>query len=212
MLIFGAKGFAKEVLEILHVNGLPKRLAFYDDVTPGLPNLLYDQFPILRNEGQCRDWLSKIPEFCIGTGQPAVREMFFSRGRDWGGRPVSIISRDARVGHYDNQIGEGVVICAGVNLTNSVTIGEGALINLNCTIGHDSVIGPYTELNPLVAVSGGVVTGRCCSIGTGATLLPKIVLGDKVIVGAGAVVTKSVNAGLTLVGVPARPLGQIESK
>ena len=32
MLIIGAKGFAKEVLEILHQNGQTENLCFYDDV------------------------------------------------------------------------------------------------------------------------------------------------------------------------------------
>ena len=40
MLIIGAKGFAKEVLEILHQNGQTENLCFYDDVNdvelPGL--------------------------------------------------------------------------------------------------------------------------------------------------------------------------------
>ena len=31
MLIIGAKGFAKEVLEILHQNGQTENLCFYDD-------------------------------------------------------------------------------------------------------------------------------------------------------------------------------------
>lgn len=35
MLIIGAKGFAKEVLEILHQNGETEDLCFYDDVIIG---------------------------------------------------------------------------------------------------------------------------------------------------------------------------------
>ncbi|MCB4234487.1 hypothetical protein LDL59_03555 [Kaistella anthropi] len=44
MLIIGAKGFAKEVLEILHQNGHTNNLCFYDDVNDDLPERLFGQF------------------------------------------------------------------------------------------------------------------------------------------------------------------------
>ena len=46
MIIIGAKGFAKEVLEILHQNNQLEGLAFYDDVNHDLPDLLYNQLHI----------------------------------------------------------------------------------------------------------------------------------------------------------------------
>ena len=49
--------------------------------------------------------------------------------------------------------------------------------------------------------------GAGCQIGAHAIVLPDLVLGDGVRVGAGAVVTKSVPAGATVAGVPARVLG-----
>jgi hypothetical protein len=52
-----------------------------------------------------------------------------------------------------------------------------------------------------------VVIGDSCWIGMNAVVLPGVALADKTIVGAGAVVTKSsLVPGLTLVGVPAKPM------
>ena len=91
----------------------------------------------------------------------------------------------------------------GTVITNDVTIGEGSLINLNCTIGHDAIIGKYSELCPGVHVSGNVRIGEQCFIGTGAVILPGVTLGNHVIVGAGSVVTRDVGRGLTVKGIPA---------
>lgn len=39
------------------------------------------------------------------------------------------------------QIGEGTIICAGTIITVDVKIGNHVIINLDCTIGHDDIIG-----------------------------------------------------------------------
>ena len=49
MLIVGAKGFAKEVLEVCHQNNELNNLVFYDDVNIDIGDNLYGQFPILNS-------------------------------------------------------------------------------------------------------------------------------------------------------------------
>ena len=55
MLIVGAKGFAKEVLEIFHQKNETEKLHFYDDVSSDIPDFLYNQFKVLKNEEELRD-------------------------------------------------------------------------------------------------------------------------------------------------------------
>jgi serine acetyltransferase len=103
------------------------------------------------------------------------------------------------------------VICAGNILTTNIVLGQHVQLNLDCTVGHDVVMGDYTSLAPGVHISGCVHLGNRVYIGTGAVIIngtqdDPIVIGDDVVIGAGACVTKSVADGLTVVGVPARPL------
>ena len=103
------------------------------------------------------------------------------------------------------KMGVGNIITAGAKLTCNINIGDFNLINLNSTIGHDVVLGNFNVVNPLVAISGNVEVKDFCLIGTGAKILQGLSIGNHSIVGAGAVVVKDVEAGTTVVGVPAKP-------
>jgi len=102
-------------------------------------------------------------------------------------------------------LGRGVLVCAGVTGTVHLRLDDFCMVNLSCTLGHESHIGEGAVLNPDVNVSGGVEVGAAVLVGTGAQLLQYRSIGEGATVGAGAVVAKDVPPGATVVGVPARP-------
>lgn len=204
MIIVGAKGFAKEVLEVLHQLNQLDHLVFYDDVNEDAPAFLYGQFPVLRNKEAAAHYFKTVDSrFIIGIGNPALRKKLALEFEAMGGVFTSTISPLAQIGHYGNSIGEGSNIMTGTVLTNDVKIGEGVLINLNCTVGHDSTIGDFVELSPGVHISGNCKIGSYSNIGTNATILPKVTIGENVIIGAGSVVTKDIPDNCLVVGIPA---------
>lgn len=78
MLILGAKGFAKEVLEICHQNGDTLNLVFYDDVNVEIGDKLFDQFPILYSLDQAEKYFESIDKrFTIGIGNPELRKKWW---------------------------------------------------------------------------------------------------------------------------------------
>jgi sugar O-acyltransferase (sialic acid O-acetyltransferase NeuD family) len=207
MLIIGAKGFAKQLLDILVQTAMLDDLAFYDDISSDIENKLYHKFPILRNITQAKEYFEeKSNIFALGIGNPHLRYKVYQRFTSIGGQIITIISPLSRIAIYDVHIAEGVNILTGSVIENSVTINRGTLINLNCMITHDCKIGQFCELSPGVIMGGASETGDFCSIGSGAIILPKIRLGDNVTVGAGAVVTKDIPHNSTVIGVPAKPL------
>lgn len=204
MLIIGAKGFAKEVLEVCYQLQQVDNLAFFDDVNEDAPDVLYGAFPVLKSVDAVMHYFKTVDAaFTIGIGNPILRKKLAQQFENMGGTYISTISPLAHVGHFGNTIGLGSNIMTGTVITNDVTIGSGVLINLNCTVGHDSIIGDFVELSPGVHVSGNCTIGAYSNIGTNATILPKVTLGENVIVGAGSIVIKDVPANCLVVGVPA---------
>lgn len=211
MLIVGAKGFAKEVLEVLFQCKLLENVAFYDNVSKDLPSMLYRKFPILNGRDELDRYQKKykINEFTLGVGNPQVRLKLAKKIEGYGLNLVSTISPFAVIGHYDVIINPGVNCMSGVIITNSVSIGRGCLINLNCTIGHDSFIGQFVEMSPGVHVSGNCKIEDFVTIGTNATILPNVQIGANSIIGAGAVVTKDIPKNSLAVGIPAKVIKKL---
>lgn len=206
MIIVGAKGFAKELLEVLTQLKFTNKIYFFDDISTDLPQSLFNKFEILRNLNDVEQVLKEDPLFGLGIGGPINRYKLSNLFTGKGGKLATIISPYATIGTYENVIYDGCTIMTGAILTNSITLGKGCLINLNVTIGHDCIIGDFVEMSPGVSVSGRCIIGDFCNIGTNATILPGVKIGKNVTIGAGAVVTKDIGDGLTLVGIPAKPL------
>ena len=204
MLIVGAKGFAKEVLEIFHQNNELENIVFFDDVTLNLDSKLFNQFTILKTIEDAAHYFKTVsPQFTVGIGNPWIRKLMADKFIKVGGIFTSTISPYAHIGRYNNHISEGCNIMTGTVITNDITIGKGCLINLNCTIGHDSIVDHFVELSPSVNISGNCKIGAFTNIGTGAIILPKVKIGMNVIVAAGAVVTKDVQDNCMVAGIPA---------
>lgn len=209
MLIAGAKGFAKEVLAVLYQFEKPAPIAFFDDVSTDLPAKLYDRFAVLRTPEEVQHWLQQDNQFTLGVGNPLIRRHLTQKLQALGGVLTSVVSPRATVGMFGNSIGTGCSIMSGTVLTQDITLGNGVLLNLNCTVGHDSTIGAYCELSPGVHLSGHVTLGENCVLGTGAVVLPGVSIGPNAVIGAGSVVTKDVEAHVVMAGVPAKLLRRL---
>lgn len=109
------------------------------------------------------------------------------------------------------EIDEGAALSPFVSITSNIKIGKCFHANLYSYIEHDCIIGDYVTFAPGVKCNGNIHIEDHAYIGTGAVIKQgtpdkPLVIGKGAIVGMGAVVTKSVPAGVTVVGNPARIL------
>ncbi len=210
MLIVGAKGFAKEVIEVLLQNKYENEIVLFDDLNLNINGLLWNKYKILKNETEAKNHLKKNSCFTLGVGNPVLRKKLFSKFNSLGGEVCSTISSFAIIGVNDINIKPGANIMTGSILTASINVGSCALINLNCTVGHDNILGDFIELSPGVHISGNCVIGSFVNFGTNATVLPGIKIGNNVTIGAGSVVTKDIPDNSLVVGVPGRIIKELK--
>lgn len=198
LYVIGAGGLAREMAWLAQSLGMD--VVGFVDVAAGT----VEGYPVI-TDGELLH-LSHPYAAVVGLGTPGLR--------------AGVVSRYAQQKHVDFptlvhesatvlgpcEIGRGTCLQAGVRLTGDIAIGDFVLLNLNVTVGHDAVIGSGVVINPGATISGGVRIGESALIGTGAVMLENVIVGERATVGAGAVVTKDVPAGVTVVGVPARPM------
>lgn len=209
--IYSAGGFGREVawlIEACNKDELKYEIIGFIDDDPKLQGSIVNDIPVLSFQKAQKDYPGIVVVGAIGN--PATRQIVVGKSEEAGFKFDVIVHPKVERSDWV-RIDEGTLICAGSILTTNITLGKHVQINLDCTIGHDVVMGDFTTLAPGVHVSGWVHFGERVYVGTGAVILngtreDPIIIEDDVVIGAGACVTKSVQSGLTVVGVPAKPL------
>lgn len=142
---------------------------------------------------------------------------------------ASVAEVRATLGELLGAVGRGTRVLPPFHCEFGVhtSLGEDVFVNYGATfldcapiaVGDATKLGPNVSLltpdhprDPVRRRAGweaahSITIGENVWIGGGAIVLGGVTIGDDAIVGAGAVVTRDVDAGATVVGVPARPVG-----
>lgn len=209
--IYGASGFGKEVMPLVRQQypQLNKdSFVFIDDgqagsILSGYPVLGYTDF--LANSNAKKGVV-------IAIANSGIREKLTSQLATDQVQQLHIQANNAVIAE-EAEIAEGSLFCLFTCVTSNAKIGKGFHANIYSYVAHDCVIGDYVTFAPGVKCNGNVHIEDHAYIGTGAIIkqgTPErpIVIGRGAVVGMGAVVTKSVPAGVTVIGNPAKPLGR----
>lgn len=206
VVVVGAGGFGREVLEIFkdrnRVSKIWNILGFIDE-NKELHGKMVNGYPVLGG----LDWLRRHNSNDLGCvcaiGACETRKRVVERLRQIGVNFYNAIHPSVIMSDFV-ELGQDVIICAGSILTVNIKIGDHVHININCTIGHDAIIGSYCTINPIAAINGNNHLGEGVYVGTGATFIQGLSVGSWSTIGAGAVVTVDIPEKVTAVGVPAK--------
>jgi sugar O-acyltransferase (sialic acid O-acetyltransferase NeuD family) len=205
--IFGAGGFGREVKWLIdEINGMDPIwdfIGYFDDDFSHAKNIPLGHS--LGGTAVLNEWKEDIA-IIFAIGNPAIKRKIIKKINNPAISYPKLIHPNVRMGKTNVMLGEGAIICAGTIITIDINIGKHVILNLGCTVGHDTIIGDFSSFMPSVNISGEVIIGEAVYIGTGVKIVNQLEIGAETVVGAGAVVTKSLPPHCTAVGTPAKPI------
>ena len=101
-------------------------------------------------------------------------------------------------------IKEGGVIYPCCCIDAQVVVDQNTLLNISCSVAHDTHIGKHCFLSPRVALAGFVAINEMCILGINATVIDNITLVSNTQIGGGAVVIKNIEHSGLYVGNPTK--------
>lgn len=205
--IIGGGGFGQEVQMLIEQINISEKtwdfIGFFDDSIPKASSI--NNYPVLGTIDDLNTWPEQI-NIVIAVGNPVVKSKVYNRINNVHVQYPNIIHPNVLIGNIGNKIGFGCIICAGNILTVNVSLGNFIILNLACTVGHDTIIGDFCSFMPGVNISGEVLIRDYVYVGTGATIINQLEIGARTIVGAGSVVYKTLPPDCTAVGIPSKPI------
>jgi len=203
--IFGSGGFGLEVATLIdNINAIDhcwEFIGFFDD---NPKSDIINGHKVLGGINELNRWDSLL-YLVLALGMPKTRKNIQEKIINENILYPVLIHPSVIMGNKGLiSIGEGSIICAGNILTTNIKIGKQVILNLACTIGHESEIGDYTSFMPSCHISGEVCIGRGNYWGTGAKVINMKTIGNNVIVGAGAVIIENIQDDVTVAGIPAK--------
>lgn len=199
LFIVGAGGFGREaVWTVERINNSQPQpiwniIGFADD-DPSKATGNFEGYPML---GAVEKVSKDHPgsSVLIAIGDNKIRRKIYDRlrGHDF---PVFIdpaaqVSPTAEFQH-------GVFVAPEAIISVGTMIGKFAIVNARSGIGHDSVVGEFSNICPGVSISGHTVLGKDVFMGTNSCTAPGIKIGDGAVVSCAMPVLKNLESGSLL--------------
>jgi sugar O-acyltransferase (sialic acid O-acetyltransferase NeuD family) len=199
IIVIGKGGFAKEIIWLAKSCG--KNVLGILDEIHGEGDSFFGM-PVLGTE---HDWKKFSDcEFVIAIGSPVIRQKIVSKMQEQGSPKFSTLIHPSVVMSDFVDVGEGTMICAGNVITVDIEIGKHCILNINGTVGHDSVIKDFVTIAPMVTISGEVSIGKGTEIGTASCIRQQLTIGNDSMLGMGSTLTKPIPDNSMFFGSPAK--------
>lgn len=193
MLLYGAGGHAKVVIDCLLSNRM-KNIVLFDD------NESITDLNGIKVVGKYIKEYMPDEQLIISIGDNHIRYNVFKKIHHHFGyvfHPSALIAEKVN-------IGEGTVVFHNSVIQCDASVGRHCIINTSSIIEHDCRLDDFVHVSPNATINGDVALGFGTHIGASAVVIPGVKIGDWVTIGAGAVVINDVPDGAVVVGNPAK--------
>jgi UDP-perosamine 4-acetyltransferase len=202
ILIVGAGGHGKVVLDILKAAGAHRPVGFLD-ADPSLAGSSLHGLTVLGQVNLLPKLKSKARGAIVAIGDNRARARYADMLRTEGYELISAIHPRACVSP-SAKLGGSVVIAAGASVGADAELGDCVIVNTSAVVEHECRIESAAHICPAAALAGRVRVGEMAFVGLGCRVIQCLKIGRHATVGAGAVVIADVPDYSTVVGVPAR--------
>ena len=207
VLVVGASGHAKVVLDIIEQEGRHEVVGLLDDFKP--PETAWYGYQVdgpVANVAELAARRNADGVF-VAIGDNWIRSQIVERLKSLVPHLtfVSPVHPSARLARGVT-LGGGSVVMAGATINSDSVLGEHCIVNTNASVDHDNRLGSFSSVAPGVATGGNVTLGDFAAIGIGASLLQGRRIGQHAVVGAGSVVTRDIPEYTVAYGIPAKPI------
>jgi sugar O-acyltransferase (sialic acid O-acetyltransferase NeuD family) len=202
ILIYGASGHGKVIIDIIAKQGNNKIVGLIDD-NPQMLRQNFCGYPVLGGFDVLREPGYQNYKLILAIGNNNSRKGLWERIMPLGYELICAVHPSAQIGK-DVFMGSGTVVMANVAINPGASIGENVIVNTGATIDHDCLIGDHVHISPGTHLGGNVEIGDLTHIGIGVSIIPNIKIGKGAIVGSGAVVVGDIPDNVTAVGIPAK--------
>ena len=201
MIIYGASGHAKVIIDCLQSQNLKVRAIFDDN--PEVKNLLNykviypydpDLFP-----GE---------EMIVAIGNNKIRKRIVEKVSRSYHTPVALARPTVIISDHV-KIGGGSVILHGSVVQSSSKIGKFVIVNTSATVDHDCLLGDFVHVAPNATLCGCVSVGEGTLLGAGSVVIPMVKIGKWCVIGAGAVIIEDVPDYSVIVGNPGKNIKKV---
>lgn len=207
ILIIGAGGFGREVQWLIErINQETPRWQIAGYLDDGMKQgTEINGYPVIGGIEHLKNFKENTAVVCA-IGSAEIRKKLISKIKKMGAYEFPNLIDPKVQMSQTIVLGEGNIICAGNILTVNIRIEDFVIINLSCTIGHDTILRSFVTVCPGVNISGCTEMKSGTELGTGSKIIQGKMIGERTIIGAGAVVVNNIPPDCTAMGVPAKPV------
>ncbi|MDO5104882.1 acetyltransferase [Capnocytophaga sp.] len=194
MILYGASGHAKVIIDILQKNNIEVS-KIVDDAPK---NAKIFNIPIEKSTFSEKE--NRHEKVIISIGNNDARKKISERHRfdyQTAIHPTAVISKFSK-------IGKGTVVMANAVVNPEAEIGEHCIINTGAIVEHECKIANFAHISPNASLAGNVEIGEGTHIGIGACVIQGVKIGKWATIGAGAVIIRDIPDFATVVGNPGK--------
>ncbi len=203
LAILGAGDLGKQIAHYAITDKHYKNVVFFDDFFKGNH---FHNMSFLGNSSEIENAFKnqEFDELIIGIGYKHLvhKKVFY---KSFNGKiPFGKIIHSSSWVDDTAVIEEGCVIYPRCIIDAKCVIKANSILNIGCSVSHESVISSHCFLSPRVAIAGFTTIEEECVIGINVTIIDNVNIKENSKIGAGAVVINTIEKSGLYVGNPAR--------